>query len=68
MSKVYVDGQYLELTEELKVQLGIADIEESDEATETVDTAKALAEGLSTANNLAQVRAAAKNVLVGNEE
>ncbi|MCH5192182.1 MAG: hypothetical protein J1F23_08475 [Oscillospiraceae bacterium] len=68
MSKVYVDGLYLELTEELEAQLGRVDIPESDETTESVDTAKALAEGLSTATTLAQVRSAAKSALGGDSE
>ncbi len=36
--------------------------------TAQAETGKLLAEGLSTANNLAQVRAAAKSVLGGNDD
>ena len=59
MSKMYVDGQYLEVTDELKNKLGIAN-ENIEDSGQVTDTAKALAEGLASATTLAQVRAAAK--------
>ena len=63
MAKAYIDGEFVELTDEQIAEMQASDAQFTTETNSDIDRVQQLAAGLSTAKTIAEIRTAAKQIL-----
>lgn len=63
MAKAYIDGEFVDLTDEQIAEMQASDTQFTTETNSDIDRVQQLAAGLSTATTIAQIRSVAKQIL-----